>query len=47
MVQVSTCLANIDKSAHEVLVTEGSNSVLSLLPGRIFHNTSKECDVSI
>lgn len=36
-----TDLANVDQATHQVLVAESRNSVLSLFPCSIFHN-SKE-----
>lgn len=39
---VPTYLTDVNKSTHQVLVAECRNGVLSLLPGRIFHNSRDE-----
>lgn len=35
-------LSNVDQAAHQVLVAESRDSILSLLPRSIFHNSEKE-----
>lgn len=33
-------LADVDETAQQVLVAQSRNSVLGLVPGRIFHNSA-------
>jgi hypothetical protein len=35
-----TYFANVDESAHEVLVAKGVDSVLCLVPSCVFHNST-------